>query len=162
MSELDKQVAGDHYKQFGEMQPVKVLQQWLNPDEFKGYVKGQVIAYLAREADKNGRQDIEKAHHWLGLYLELTEKPAKIDMPILIQTPDDGIGAETLFIPDAHFDDALPMVEWAGGEMPVDSAAIVQFVMRNGMKATGVANQLSWVHTNHSSDLVAYRILEDK
>lgn len=72
-SALNSQVGGDHYKRFGEFQPVKVLQAWLTPEEFKGYCKGQVIAYLAREAEKGGRLDIEKSSHWLKLFLELTE-----------------------------------------------------------------------------------------
>ncbi len=33
-----------------------------------------VCSYLAREADKGGREDIEKAYHTMGIYLELTEE----------------------------------------------------------------------------------------
>lgn len=68
------QVGGDHYKKFGEYQPWEVLSKWLNPDELKGFMKGTVISYLAREQDKNGREDIEKAKHTLELYLKLSEK----------------------------------------------------------------------------------------
>lgn len=68
------QVGGDHYKKLGNYQPWEVLAKWLNPDELKGFMKGTVIAYLAREQDKNGREDIEKAKHTLELYLKLSEK----------------------------------------------------------------------------------------
>jgi len=44
----------------------------LTPEEFKGAMKKEVITYLAREQDKGGRQDIEKAMHTMQIYLELT------------------------------------------------------------------------------------------
>ena len=72
-----KQKGGDHYKKLGIYQPWIVFQHWMTPEENKGFMKGTVHAYLAREADKNGREDIEKAHHTLGLYLELTEPKEK-------------------------------------------------------------------------------------
>ena len=68
-----KQVGGNHYKKLGKYQPWEVLAKWLTPEELKGFMKGTVIAYLAREADKGGRLDIEKAAHTMQLYLELTK-----------------------------------------------------------------------------------------
>lgn len=77
MSEMDKQVGGDHYKNLGAYQPWWVLQKWLTPEELKGAMKKDVIKYLQREALKNGREDIEKAYHVLGIYLELTKETEK-------------------------------------------------------------------------------------
>jgi hypothetical protein len=48
-----------------------VLQHWLTPEELRGYMKGTAIAYLARERDKGGDIDIEKAMHTLQGLLEL-------------------------------------------------------------------------------------------
>jgi len=73
MSALNEQHGGDHYKKLGMYQPWIVLSKWLTPEELKGAMKKEVIAYLAREADKGGRLDIEKAMHTLQIYLELTE-----------------------------------------------------------------------------------------
>lgn len=87
MSALNEQKGGDHYKKLGEFQPVAVLQKWLTPEEFKGYAKGTAIAYLAREQDKGGRLDIEKAAHFLELYLELTAV-APEDQPIGAPSPE--------------------------------------------------------------------------
>ena len=67
------QEGGDHYKKFGAYQPWAVLAKWLSPQELKGFCKGTVIAYLAREEDKGGRLDIKKSLHTLQLYLELSE-----------------------------------------------------------------------------------------
>lgn len=72
-SALETQEGGDHYKKLGAYQPWEVLARWLTPEELKGFAKGTVIAYLAREADKGGMLDIKKAAHTLQIYLELTE-----------------------------------------------------------------------------------------
>lgn len=77
LSPLDTQVGGEPYKKFGTYQPWRVLHNWFSSEELKGAMKKEVIAYLAREAGKGGRQDIEKAHHTLGMYLALTEEEKK-------------------------------------------------------------------------------------
>ena len=79
-SALNSQIGGEHYKKFGDYQPWQVLAKWLTPEELKGFAKGTVIAYLAREADKGGRQDIEKSMHTLQLYLELSAKEAACEI----------------------------------------------------------------------------------
>ena len=71
LSALDTQVGGDHYKKLGAYQPWEVLGHWLTPEEFRGYMKGTAIAYLARERDKGGMQDISKAGHTLDGLVEL-------------------------------------------------------------------------------------------
>lgn len=70
-SALDTQIGGDHYKTMGEFQPWSVLQAWLTPEEFRGYMKGTAIAYLARERQKGGDQDVSKATHTLQGLIEL-------------------------------------------------------------------------------------------
>lgn len=71
LSALDAQEGGDHYKKLGEYQPWEVLRRWLTPEEFRGYMKGTAIAYLAREQDKGGMLDIKKAGHTLQGLVEL-------------------------------------------------------------------------------------------
>lgn len=70
-SVLDIQEGGDHYKKMGDYQPWEVLKAWLTPEEFRGYMKGTAIAYLARERDKGGTLDIKKATHTLQGLIEL-------------------------------------------------------------------------------------------
>ena len=67
----DVQVGGDHYKTMGDYQPWQVLAAWMTPEELRGYMKGTVIAYLAREKQKGGDQDIGKALHTMQLWQEL-------------------------------------------------------------------------------------------
>jgi len=71
ISALDIQIGGEHYKQMADYQPWEVLRQWLTPEEFRGFMKGTAIAYLARERSKGGMQDIEKAAHTLQGLIEL-------------------------------------------------------------------------------------------
>lgn len=71
LSILDVQEGGDHYKKLGAYQPWEVLRAWLTPEEFRGYMKGTAIAYLAREQDKGGDLDIKKAVHTLQGLVEL-------------------------------------------------------------------------------------------
>ena len=71
VSVLDIQEGGDHYKKLGAYQPWEVLRRWLTPEEFRGYMKGTAIAYLAREQDKGGMLDIRKAGHTLQGLVEL-------------------------------------------------------------------------------------------
>lgn len=68
---LDIQVGGEHYKKLGDYQPWLVLRKWLTPEEFRGFMKGTAIVYLARERYKGGEQDIEKAEHTLLALLEM-------------------------------------------------------------------------------------------
>jgi uncharacterized protein DUF3310 len=72
---LNQQIGGDHYKKLGIYQPWEVFAVWLTPEELRGYMKGTVIAYLARE--KGGHEDIEKAKHTMELYLTLAKPEAK-------------------------------------------------------------------------------------
>lgn len=71
------QIGGGHYKKYGVYQPWEVLFNWLSKEEFKGAMKKEVIAYLAREDDKGGFEDIKKAFHTLQIYLDLEEKREK-------------------------------------------------------------------------------------
>ena len=57
-----KQVGGDHYTRL-DIQPWEAMQAWLTPEEFRGYLKGNVIKYLART--KNPKDDLLKAQHYL-------------------------------------------------------------------------------------------------
>ena len=71
MSAKDIQVGAYHYKKLGAYQPWEVFARALTPDELRGYAKGEAIAYLMRERDKGGLQDISKARHVLQLFEEL-------------------------------------------------------------------------------------------
>lgn len=62
---LDKQVAGDHYKDQA-IQPVEYIHA-----NAIGYFEGNVIKYVTRWRKKNGIADLEKAKHYIELLIEL-------------------------------------------------------------------------------------------
>lgn len=79
VSALDGQVGGSHYKDMG-VQPWQAMEAWLTPEEYRGYHKGVAIGYLAREQQKGGLQDIEKAIHHLQRLVEIEhDRPTKTD-----------------------------------------------------------------------------------
>ena len=69
----DRQVGGDHYKSMA-IQPWDALAAWLTPEQFKGFLLGSAIVYLARvnalAAGKGGRKDLKKARHVIDKLLE--------------------------------------------------------------------------------------------
>ena len=74
----DMQIGGTHYKEMGA-EPWGVLKQWLTPAQFKGFLLGTTVKYLARVnvkdvEGKGGLQDIKKAHHPLTYLIEQLEK----------------------------------------------------------------------------------------
>jgi hypothetical protein len=65
MSALDKQVNGNHYKQF-EIQPIEFITKNNIP-----FIEGNVIKYICRWRDKNGLEDLDKVIHYVELLKEL-------------------------------------------------------------------------------------------
>ena len=53
----------------GEENPyecIKVLEAWLSPDEFKGFLRGNIIKYICRcESKDNKIEDLQKADCYL-------------------------------------------------------------------------------------------------
>lgn len=68
MNPLDKQVAGDHYKDM-QIQPVEYIHA-----NVIGYFEGNVIKYISRWRKKNGIADLEKAKHYIELLIKLEEQ----------------------------------------------------------------------------------------
>ena len=58
-----RQVGGSHYKDM-PMQPWDVMQAVMTPEEFRGYLKGNVIKYAMRAGRKEGSDDAGKAQHY--------------------------------------------------------------------------------------------------
>ena len=64
LSALEKQVGGNHYKQF-TIQPV----EFINANNLS-YMQGNVIKYVVRYPFKNGIADLEKAKHYIEMLIE--------------------------------------------------------------------------------------------
>lgn len=62
---LERQVGGDHYKDF-VIQPVEFIQK-----NGLGFCEGNSLKYICRHKKKGGKQDLEKAIHYLQLLLQM-------------------------------------------------------------------------------------------
>lgn len=68
----DIQVGGTHYKSMA-IQPWTVMEAVLTPDEFRGFLKGNIIKYAMRQGRK-GEDDGDKALHYEAKLREFNTK----------------------------------------------------------------------------------------
>ena len=67
------QEGGNHYKSM-DVQPWTAMQAWLSADEFRGFLQGNAIKYLARAGHKGNRvDDLKKARHYIDKLIEIEE-----------------------------------------------------------------------------------------
>lgn len=64
-SALDKQIGGRHYKSFA-IQPIEFI-----CTNKLGFCEGCIIKYISRHKLKGGRQDLEKAKHFIDLLIKM-------------------------------------------------------------------------------------------
>ena len=69
----DLQVSGSHYKEM-PMQPWHVMEAVLTPEEFQGFLKGNIIKYSLRAGRKDGTDDAGKARHYAQKLKEMQAK----------------------------------------------------------------------------------------
>ena len=60
----DKQVGGDHYQNM-KIQPA----EFINKNQMK-FAEGNAIKYICRHINKGGKQDLEKAKHYIDMIIE--------------------------------------------------------------------------------------------
>jgi hypothetical protein len=69
------QVGGDHYVELA-VQPWEAMRAWMSPAQYRGFLRGNAIKYLARGGAKGGfaagteQEDYEKAMHYLAELIE--------------------------------------------------------------------------------------------
>lgn len=69
MSANDIQIGGSHYQT--DVQPWHAMESWLTPEQFAGFLRGNVIKYMARAGRKGpALQDYQKARHYLEKLIE--------------------------------------------------------------------------------------------
>ena len=99
----DKQVGGDHYSKM-KIQPA----EFVNKNKML-FAEGNAIKYICRHINKGGKQDLEKAKHYIDMIIERdygdeTQK-SQVFTPSIEESVDLGITYEGLSISD---DEGLP------------------------------------------------------
>ena len=72
-----QQIGGSHYIS-KNIQPWAAMEAWMTPEQFKGFLRGNAIKYLARCDDKGGLQDVLKARHYIDKLAEVLNATNKI------------------------------------------------------------------------------------
>lgn len=65
-----RQEGGDHYKRLG-VEPWAAMRAWMTPEEFRGFLRGNAIKYLARCNLKGGDEDLRKAKYYVDKLVEV-------------------------------------------------------------------------------------------
>ena len=73
MKNLDNVNHPKHYTS-GKIEVIKIIEDQLTSEEYRGYIKGQVIKYITRERHKNGLEDLKKARWYLDRLIKKMEK----------------------------------------------------------------------------------------
>lgn len=68
-----------HYRGSKELEVMEVLENFLTPEELKGFYKGNVIKYILRSAKKNGTEDLNKALKYLEWFSKEPETEDLLD-----------------------------------------------------------------------------------
>lgn len=63
----------DHYKT-GGMETIKILKAKMTNEEYKGFLKGNIIKYLTRADHKNGAEDYKKAQWYMNELVKVTKE----------------------------------------------------------------------------------------
>ena len=69
---MSKQVGGNHYKDF-VIEPIDFITK-----NNLGYCEGNVIKYVSRYNNKNGKEDLLKAIHYLEMLIEREYAPIPV------------------------------------------------------------------------------------
>ena len=62
-----------HYNT-GGIETIDYLESALTPDEYVGFLKGNILKYLSRERFKNGIEDCKKAKWYMDRLVSFSEK----------------------------------------------------------------------------------------
>lgn len=79
MTANNTQIGGSHYKDLS-VQPWDAMAAWMTPEEFLGYLRGNVIKYTARCWDKGGVEDLRKARHYLDKMIEVAQSHPDLNL----------------------------------------------------------------------------------
>lgn len=72
-----QQIGGEHYIS-KRIQPWAAMEAWMSAEEFRGFLKGNAIKYLARCNDKGGIEDVLKACHYINKLSEVMNATERI------------------------------------------------------------------------------------
>ena len=97
----DKQVGGDHYQNM-KIQPA----EFINKNQMK-FAEGNAIKYICRHINKGGKQDLEKAKHYIDMIIERDYGDETVRSQVFTSSSDPGVDI-TYDGLSLSFDEGLP------------------------------------------------------
>lgn len=70
------QIGGTHYVN-KKITPWQAMSEWMTDEQFQGYLRGNIIKYIARMDSKGGLEDVKKARHYCEKLIEVIERKDK-------------------------------------------------------------------------------------
>ena len=92
----DKQIGGNHYKDMA-IQP----SEFINKNKLE-FAEGNAIKYICRHSLKGGKQDLEKAKHYIDMIIERDYPEDTSDIKITYGGEDDHKGGASPLAKDDH------------------------------------------------------------
>ena len=74
MTESDPVNSPQHYRQHGKIECIDYIEDFLSPDEYIGYLRGNIAKYNHRWRYKNGLEDLRKAEWYHKRLITFMEK----------------------------------------------------------------------------------------
>jgi hypothetical protein len=66
-----------HYAKNGGIECIEAIEASMDVDDFRGFLKGNIIKYIWRYEDKNGLEDLKKCRWYLDLLIFSKENEAE-------------------------------------------------------------------------------------
>lgn len=112
MSDLNEtQIGGNHYTS-KTVQPWAAMQAWMTHEEFTGFLRGNVIKYIARCNEKGGIEDLKKARHYLEKLIEtLKTEPPTTNADVTATIQHGSAGVNTLGVTHSKFAESLQTIK---------------------------------------------------
>jgi hypothetical protein len=81
----------NHYKQ-GQVECIDAIESSMTKDQFKGYLKGNIIKYMWRYENKGKVEDLKKSQWYLNKLIESVEAPEFVH-PNSVEYKDEQISS---------------------------------------------------------------------
>ena len=69
-ADMDDKVNHPNHYTSGKIEVIDFIKDQLTEEEFRGYIKGNLLKYISRERHKNGDEDLKKAQFYLNFLIK--------------------------------------------------------------------------------------------
>lgn len=121
VSKADNVNSPEHYRQ-GGIECIQAIESALTPEEYRGYLKGNIIKYIWRERMKAGLESCQKSQWYLNRLVDFTEANNLKNHANRVNIWGDNFPRQEM--PNPEFKDPFPkgIPKWLQKQEPVNDA----------------------------------------